>query len=412
MVSSFVRQPRSLRITWPAVSTSRAAAPGTPSAPLGRPVLAVFHRYRWLMGARDAQLRPEAGIAGNDDLTAANSLLGFIERLLGASDDAELGGAVLDVVADLVRPSARALYLFEPPDRHPRCVAAVDVSELFLHRYERDGRHSDPILARALASGQVACSTDLMSAADWRRHLEGLRVSAHMHRFDTVMIAPVMVEECVAGTINVADEAGDRPVTARERQALGLIARATGLALAQRRSDARTRASTARMGAAFDRAPVALAITTPAEERPIANAAALDLMRDLADPDAALYEVLARSGAPSPAPRVTKADLSGGGHAELVGVSSPLDGEPGAAVTVLERAGAQHSAAALALLTPREREVALLVAEGLTDAEVAQRLSLSPYTVGQHLKRAYTKLDVHTRVALARLVMMGGSRAG
>jgi DNA-binding CsgD family transcriptional regulator len=53
-------------------------------------------------------------------------------------------------------------------------------------------------------------------------------------------------------------------------------------------------------------------------------------------------------------------------------------------------------------LTAREVEVLRLVAEGLTDPQVAARLSLSPRTVNQHLRSVYTKLGVASRAAAAR----------
>ena len=52
-------------------------------------------------------------------------------------------------------------------------------------------------------------------------------------------------------------------------------------------------------------------------------------------------------------------------------------------------------------LTPREREVMTLVAQGLTNAEVAERLWIAPGTVRRHLENIYAKLDVHTRMAAA-----------
>lgn len=48
-------------------------------------------------------------------------------------------------------------------------------------------------------------------------------------------------------------------------------------------------------------------------------------------------------------------------------------------------------------LTPREREILELVAEGRTNVEVARTLWISAGTVRKHLENAYEKLEVHTR---------------
>jgi len=55
-------------------------------------------------------------------------------------------------------------------------------------------------------------------------------------------------------------------------------------------------------------------------------------------------------------------------------------------------------------LTPTERAVAELVAEGLTNREVAKRLYISPHTVNSHLRQIFRKLGVANRVALAAKV--------
>jgi DNA-binding NarL/FixJ family response regulator len=47
------------------------------------------------------------------------------------------------------------------------------------------------------------------------------------------------------------------------------------------------------------------------------------------------------------------------------------------------------------LLSEREKEILALVADGLTNPQVAERLYLSPRTVGQHLRSIYRKLMCH-----------------
>jgi DNA-binding CsgD family transcriptional regulator len=48
------------------------------------------------------------------------------------------------------------------------------------------------------------------------------------------------------------------------------------------------------------------------------------------------------------------------------------------------------------------------VAAGLTNAQVAERLFISPRTVNAHLTRIYGKLDVPTRAAAIRLAVDDG----
>lgn len=59
-------------------------------------------------------------------------------------------------------------------------------------------------------------------------------------------------------------------------------------------------------------------------------------------------------------------------------------------------------------LTPRQLEVLRLVARGLTDAEVAAELVISPRTVNNHLTTIYQKLDVNSRTAAARMALERG----
>jgi DNA-binding CsgD family transcriptional regulator len=56
-----------------------------------------------------------------------------------------------------------------------------------------------------------------------------------------------------------------------------------------------------------------------------------------------------------------------------------------------------------AAMTDSELAVARLVALGLTNRDVAERLFVSPHTVNSHLRQIFAKLDIKSRVALTRL---------
>jgi transcriptional regulator of acetoin/glycerol metabolism/DNA-binding CsgD family transcriptional regulator len=76
----------------------------------------------------------------------------------------------------------------------------------------------------------------------------------------------------------------------------------------------------------------------------------------------------------------------------------------GRAPSILQ-VGATTPAHAWASLTATEQAVAEHVAQGLTNAEVAARLFLSPHTIDYHLRQVFRKLDVRSRVELTRAVV-------
>ncbi len=113
----------------------------------------------------------------------------------------------------------------------------------------------------------------------------------------------------------------------------------------------------------------------------------------------ALAEQRAAAGSPGEA---------GTALAQARAILEPLEARPALARAdaLAARLTALPPAAPAALpfgLTAREAEVLALVAEGLSDAEVAARLFLSPYTVKAHLRAVYGKLAVPSRTAAARL---------
>lgn len=80
----------------------------------------------------------------------------------------------------------------------------------------------------------------------------------------------------------------------------------------------------------------------------------------------------------------------------------PADSAPGFDLRV--------GSAALGRLTLREREVLGLVAEGLTDAQVARRLELAPATISKHLRRIYARVGVPNRAAAVRFLLGEGQQ--
>jgi DNA-binding NarL/FixJ family response regulator len=55
-------------------------------------------------------------------------------------------------------------------------------------------------------------------------------------------------------------------------------------------------------------------------------------------------------------------------------------------------------------LTPKEQQIAMLVAQGMTNKEIAQRLGSSPFTVRNQVKVIMRKLELKNRIQVAYLI--------
>ncbi|MEM9465714.1 MAG: helix-turn-helix transcriptional regulator [Actinomycetota bacterium] len=75
---------------------------------------------------------------------------------------------------------------------------------------------------------------------------------------------------------------------------------------------------------------------------------------------------------------------------------------------VMQRLGATTTSPTDTVLTPREREVLRLVADGRTNPEIAQSLHLSRHTVNRHVGNILTKLEVNTRAAASARAIADG----
>ena len=72
--------------------------------------------------------------------------------------------------------------------------------------------------------------------------------------------------------------------------------------------------------------------------------------------------------------------------------------------------GGRPGTPSLTTLTDREREVAELVARGLSNREIGESLDISPKTVERHLTNVLSKLGIRNRTELATLVRAGPVR--
>jgi ATP/maltotriose-dependent transcriptional regulator MalT len=114
-----------------------------------------------------------------------------------------------------------------------------------------------------------------------------------------------------------------------------------------------------------------------------------------------LARVLAKLGRTDPA--VEQARVA---HEALAGMQAGREAQRASALLI--ELGDPAAAEAASVLTARELDVLKLVARGLSNTEIAQRLFLSEHTVHRHLANILRKLDLSSRAAAAAW----GTRAG
>jgi DNA-binding CsgD family transcriptional regulator len=99
------------------------------------------------------------------------------------------------------------------------------------------------------------------------------------------------------------------------------------------------------------------------------------------------------------------------GHTGWITLHASLpEGEAGGRVAIVLERGPSPQTTALRLeihgVTPREREIARLLAQGLSNAEIAAALVLSLYTVQDHVKSLFEKTGVGSRQELIARVFL------
>jgi DNA-binding NarL/FixJ family response regulator len=157
---------------------------------------------------------------------------------------------------------------------------------------------------------------------------------------------------------------------------------------------------------------VVLDLTMPGLE----GTEAIRRIKKLSDPAPGVV-VLSMHAAPERAVAAIRAGASGyvvkgGEAAEIVAAVQAVAGR-GRYVTpsLADAVGslvAQGAEGPLETLSPREREVLQLIAEGHTNASIARRLGISPKTVDHHRTNLMQKLDLHELAAVVRFAIRHG----
>jgi DNA-binding CsgD family transcriptional regulator len=337
------------------------------------------------------------------DAVDGAELLRFARSLSASPSLAELKQRFLVGFGRVVRAPMYGYALVDPVTDSPTCVANGNVSATFVARYERHAKHMDPLLKRAYRTGETTYNLALMSAEEWEQSAVFRRAYC-VHNMRHVVEIPVRIGGAIAGNVHFATTKQEWDIgltDIRVAEALSSVVGMTIEAISDRDQMERERDQAL---AALNIAGTPFVVSDPQLTELRCNDPARRLLADVVEADEVLHRLLARPVPHGGGTRRLQVQLVTGElgivHARL---SSPArDDDPLVAVLDLERESAVISLDALAGLTPREAEVAMLVVDGLADREIAEQLFLSHHTVSQYVKRIYRKLDVDSRVGLTR----------
>jgi DNA-binding CsgD family transcriptional regulator/GAF domain-containing protein len=338
----------------------------------------------------------------------AAALLAFAGELAAASSYQQLERAFVVGFGRVMDVRMSGFYALDPQSRHIARNVAVNVSDVFVARYER-AMERDPLLMQARSTGRPVYNLALMSAQEWEES-EVYRLAYATHRMRYVAEVPVAAGGELVGALHFASSEPDRSFEASDFALADAIGGVLGVTIDRIQRHERTVRELERARAALDLAGVAVVVSDPTVPDLELNAAGRRLLSGIVDGDGRVLELLARPAGEERHVRRLAVELTGGGAGELYAHLERFGGPEGGLVAVLELRGAHERIPAhrLAGLTPRERDVATLVVDGLTDREIAAQLSLSRHTVGQYTGQIYRKLGVRSRGELIALLLRGG----
>ncbi len=316
--------------------------------------------------------------------------------------------------------------------------AAVEILPAWASNDERwIGLSARTILARiALEQGRVAeavASTRavVLEARELAEDRVGLLAETLLRGIDPTWVPTEVVRETLPWAVRLpvlAQDARDLLAGGEVRQAAGLAADVVALADSARlgRDGVAARLLLGRallsLGDPEQATTTLLAALDHCQEMqmPLRAADALDALAVAAQArDLRQSRHLAAAAVALRAPRMATrwgysahAALSPAPHAPAEWISgSDLSSRALTLIADVFHSAAPEAPTVLDALTAAERQVATLVASGLTSRKIAEGLFVSPRTVDAHLTHIYRKLDINSRARLAVIVIEEGQRA-
>lgn len=347
--------------------------------------------------------------------------------LAGAFPDRAVEGLVRDLDAALSRDEVRASYLavaertvvadgigfyrLGPTAWASPQEITANLRADFLAAYEADGRADDPVLRMAVASRAPAHSR-VVERKSWdgcaSRHVlgdAGLRHSLQV---------PVITQGQIVGTLNFA-RSGPRAFDDADLVVAGGLATHLSAALERAHRFEQAQSKLAQLEAVLNierhvsmvsTADGAAIFVSQEAKQLVGAGSSFDSSTQLGRSMARAVRDFAQEGAPEGTRCVISSDGGVGLSLQLHRVSDPdlivcaitLDGGPDVVLPVLR------------VLSPREQEIAEMVARGWTSKRIAERAFISENTVKQHLKRIFFKLQISNRAELVQTMWAKGEQ--
>ncbi|GII96910.1 LuxR C-terminal-related transcriptional regulator [Sinosporangium siamense] len=320
----------------------------------------------------------------------------LVAELVTSSSVERLLNRFLDEAPSRLESFAAGVYVHDHTTGRPAAAEVRGLGNYYMRSYERYGRDRDPVVQHALRDRRVCDSDSLMSREEWLK-LPVVHDLFAPHAMARVLCAPIVVGAEVVGTLNLARRDGQPEFTEEDRAAAHMAATVLGIAVPAVRERAAVERERSRLAEALDRCGTPVVLTDLGQARRHLNAPAAALFDRLGEARREVERLLdCDEGG-------VVATWTGAAGAQLTVTSQRLPSQTDVIVSVIvvrDDAARTIAPARLALLTPREIEIATRALTGRRDGEIAAELFISQHTVKHHFKSIYAKLGVHTRAEL------------